>query len=111
MMDRTRPEAVAIEGVFFCKNAATVVKLGEARGAVIALCAGNNLPVYEYAPRRVKQSVVGFGGAEKEQVRKMVMTLLALREEPREDESDALAIALCHLHSRTGVAALMAKPI
>lgn len=111
IIDRTRPEAAAIEGIFFCKNANTAVVLGEARGVVIAACAEKGLPVYEYAPRRVKQAIVGNGAAEKMQVRKMVMALLALKEEPQEDAGDALALALCHLHGRTGVAALMAKPI
>ena len=111
LIERTRPEAAAIEGVFFSKNANTAVILGEARGVVIAACAKNGLPVYEYAPRRVKQAIVGFGGAEKTQVRKMVMSLLNLTEEPQEDAGDALALAICHLHSRTGVSALMVKPI
>ena len=111
VIDRTRPEAAAIEGIFFCKNIKTVMMLGEARGVVIAACAVKGVPVYEYAPRRVKQAVVGFGGAEKGQVARMVMSLLALREEPQEDAADALALAICHLHNRTGCAALMPKPI
>lgn len=111
VINRTSPEAVAIEGVFYCKNPRTAVVLGEARGAVIAACASRKIPVYEYEPRRVKQAVVGFGGAEKEQVRKMVMRILNLEEEPQEDAGDAMAIAICHLHSRTGVAALMQKPV
>lgn len=94
-----RPDAAAIEGVFYCKNVRTAVVLGEARGVVIAACASLAVPVYEYSPRRVKQSVAGFGGAGKEQVRKMVMAILGLSEEPGEDESDALAVAICHSHS------------
>jgi crossover junction endodeoxyribonuclease RuvC len=111
IIDRTKPEAAAVEGVFYCKNAGTAMILGEARGVVIATCAARDLPVYEYAPRRVKQAVVGFGGAGKEQMQKMVASLLALRETPQEDASDALALALCHLHSRTGITALMPKPL
>jgi crossover junction endodeoxyribonuclease RuvC len=111
IIDRTEPEAVAIEGIFFCKNVKTAVILGEARGAVIAACASRGLPIYEYEPRRVKQAVVGHGSAEKEQVRKMVMTLLNLSEEPQEDAGDALAIAVCHIHSRTGIQALMPEQI
>lgn len=111
IIERTSPAAVAIEGIFFCKNAKTAVILGEARGAVIAACASRGLPIYEYEPRRVKQAVVGHGAAEKEQVRKMVMTLLGLSEEPQEDAGDALAIAICHLHSRTGIQALMPQDI
>lgn len=111
VIDRTRPDAAAIEGVFFCKNIKTVLMLGEARGVVIAACAVRGIPVYEYAPRRVKQAVVGIGSAEKAQVAKMVMTLLALREEPQEDAADALAVAICHLHNRSGCAELMPEAI
>jgi len=110
-IERSKPDAVAIEGVFFCKNVKTVLMLGEARGVVIAACAARGIPVYEYAPRRVKQAIVGFGGAEKEQVARMLMSMLALQEKPQEDAADALAIAICHLHNRTGCAALMPEPI
>lgn len=108
---RAEPSAAALEGVFYCKNVKTAVILGEARGVAIATCAGHGLPVYEYAPRRVKQAVVGFGAAGKEQVRKMVMTLLGLKEEPQEDAGDALAIAICHLHNAAGLSALSPKTI
>ena len=111
VIERLNPSAVAVEGVFFCKNVKTTLMLGEARGAVITACAVRGLSVYEYAPRRVKQAVSGFGGAEKNQVARMVMSLLALREQPQEDAADALAIAICHLHNLTGYAALMPKPI
>lgn len=111
LVEQWQPEAVAVEGVFFAKNAGTSMILGEARGAVIAACAVRGVPVFEYAPRRVKQAVVGFGGASKDQVRSMVMSLLGLREEPAEDASDALAIAVCHLHSRSGHPALRPQPI
>jgi len=111
VLDRLSPEAVAIEGAFFQKNARTAMILGEARGTVIAACACRGLPVYEYAPRRVKQAVVGFGSAGKEQVRRMVLSILGLREEPPMDASDALAIAICHVHSRSGHKELMPEPI
>lgn len=111
IIERYKPDCVAIEGVFFCKNVRTAVILGEARGASIAACAANGLSVYEYAPRRVKQAVVGYGTASKEQVRKMVISLLNLQQEPREDAGDALAIAICHLHNMTGHAALAPKEI
>jgi len=94
-----RPQAAAIEGVFFSKNVKTAVILGEARGAALAACAARGLPVFEYAPRRVKQALVGYGQATKEQVRGMVVRLLALREEPQEDAGDALALAVCHAQS------------
>ncbi len=111
LIARTQPAEAAIEDVFFCKNVRTAVTLGEARGVVIAACAGAGIPVYEYAPRRVKQAVVGYGAADKSQVRRMVMRLLSLAEEPQEDEGDALAIAICHVNRRSSVAALAPEAI
>ena len=94
-----RPEAFAIEQVFMARNAASALKLGQARGA--AICAGVNygLEVYEYAPRSVKQALVGGGGADKGQVQHMVRVILSLSEEMAEDQSDALAVAICHAHT------------
>lgn len=100
------PDAVAIESIFFCRNARTALLLGHARGVAIAACATASLPVFEYEPRRVKQAVVGFGGASKEQVQQMICSLLGLRVPPPEDEADALAIAICHLHSQGRLAAV-----
>ena len=97
---RTKPDEVAIEGIFFAKNVKTAVILGEARGAVIAACGRAGLPVYEHAPRSVKQALVGFGGAHKGQVGRMVMALLNLKEAPPADAADALGIAICHLQQR-----------
>jgi len=111
LLDATDPAEVAIEASFYAKNARTAELLGEARGAAIAACATRGLPVYEYAPRRIKQAVVGYGAADKSQVRQMVMKLLGLSEEPQEDAGDALAIAICHLHSRSTHAELMPEPI
>ncbi|MDI6775092.1 MAG: crossover junction endodeoxyribonuclease RuvC [Verrucomicrobiota bacterium] len=111
LIARTRPAAVAIEGVFYHENARTAVTLGQARGVAIAACAEKGIPIFEYEPRRVKQAVVGRGEAGKEQLRRMVMTLLNIEKAPPEDASDALALAVCHLHNRTGYAALMPKPI
>jgi len=111
VVERTAPTTAAIESAFFCKNVKTAMILGEARGVAIEACSGLGLPVYEYAPRRVKQAVVGYGSAGKEQVRKMVMSILALEEEPQEDAGDALAVAICHLHNKTGHAALMPEEI
>jgi crossover junction endodeoxyribonuclease RuvC len=110
-IERTAPHAAAVEGAFFFKNAKTAMILGEARGAVIAACAARGVPVYEYAPRRVKQAIVGVGGASKEQVGRMIMSLLGLREMPGDDESDALAIAICHLHGKNRYGALRPEPI
>jgi crossover junction endodeoxyribonuclease RuvC len=106
-----QPEAVAIEGVFFAKNLRTTLVLGEARGAVIAQCARLGVPVYEYEPRRVKQAVVGNGAAAKEQIQRMVMSMLGLPELPQEDAADALALAICHHHNRTRMALLGSQPL
>jgi crossover junction endodeoxyribonuclease RuvC len=105
------PQAVAIEGVFYAKNVKTMLILSHARGAIIAQCTRLGLPVYEYEPRRVKMAVCGFGGAQKEQIQKMVKTLLNLPEMPQNDAADALALAITHLHNRTALAALSAPPI
>ena len=105
------PQAVAIEGVFYAKNVKTMLILSHARGAIIAQCARMGIPVYEYEPRRVKLAVVGTGGAQKEQVQKMVKTLLNLPEVPQNDAADALALAITHLHNRSPLAALSASPI
>lgn len=111
ILKRAAPQAVAIEGVFFSRNLKTTLILGEARGAVIAACAGAGIPVYEYASRSVKQALVGFGGAEKAQVRRMVMSLAGLAAEPAEDEGDALALAICHLQRSRGHRALAQEAI
>jgi crossover junction endodeoxyribonuclease RuvC len=95
-----RPEEVAVERIFMHRNADSALKLGQARGA--ALCATFALcpRVFEYAPRAVKQAVVGSGSAEKQQVQMMVKRLLKLEGSIGADAADALAIALCHAHSR-----------
>jgi len=111
VLSRTRPEAAAIEGGFYCKNARTALVLGEARGVVIAACASAGVPVFEYSPRHVKQALTGFGGAAKEQVGKMICSILGLPKMPRDDESDALAIGLCHIQNQSGIAELRPKPI
>ena len=108
---RHQPDAVAVEGVFFAKFARTALLLGHARGAVIAQCARLGLPVFEYEPRRVKQAVVGQGGAAKGQVQRMIQSILHLPEPPPEDAADALAIAICHIQNRTRIAALGTAPI
>lgn len=95
--------AAAIEGVYYCRNVRTALTLGLARGVVIAACARAGVPIYEYAPRRVKQSATGNGAATKDQVGAMVRRVLALDASPREDEADAMALALAHWHGRTGI--------
>ena len=97
------PEAVAIEGIFHARNVRTAITLGEVRGVVLAVCAAAGIPVFEYAPREVKQAVVGWGAASKEQVAKMVGSVLGLAEPPTTDAADALGVAICHAHQRTGL--------
>jgi crossover junction endodeoxyribonuclease RuvC len=98
-----RPEAAALEGGFFFKNAKVAMVLGEVRGTAISACAAAGVPVYEYSPRRAKQNVTGWGAAPKEQVAKMVKAVLGLEEMPPPDATDALALALCHLQSSRGL--------
>jgi len=93
------PDEVAVEDVFVAANPASALKLGQARGVAIAAVVGRNLPVAEYAARRVKQAVVGTGRASKEQVQHMVRTLLRLPGQPAADAADALAIAICHVNT------------
>ena len=97
IIERHQPAAVAVEGVFFGKNARTAVVLGHARGAILLAAALRELPVAEYPPAEVKSAVVGTGRATKEQVGFMVRKLLKLREAPRpSDAADGVAVALCH---------------
>lgn len=95
-----RPDEVAIERVFMHRNADSALKLGQARGAALSGTFAARPRVFEYAPREVKLAVVGTGGAQKEQVQLMVKRLLNIAGPLAEDAADALAIALCHAHSR-----------
>jgi crossover junction endodeoxyribonuclease RuvC len=95
-----RPEEVAIEGVFMHRNADSALKLGQARGAALSATFAARPRVFEYAPRAVKLAVVGTGAAQKEQVQLMVKKLLRISGPLGADTADALAIALCHAHSR-----------
>ncbi len=100
LLDRHRPDAVAVEEVFFSKNARTALSVGHARGVVLLAVAQRGIPLFHYKPTQVKQAVTGYGGADKRQVQEMVRMLLGLDAIPRPDDAaDALAIALCHLHS------------
>lgn len=109
LVDRWGPVAVAVEGGFFHRNARTAMILGQARGA--AICACGATPVFEYAPRKVKQAVVGYGAADKSQVAAMVVRILSLAADPPEDAADALAIAVCHVQTCSGHVALAPQPI
>ena len=101
LLEEYRPDEFAIEEVFLAKNANSALKLGQARGAAIVAASLRELVVNEYAARRVKQSVVGNGNADKTQVQMMVQLLLNLTSKPQADAADALAIALCHANTRT----------
>ena len=100
IIEQHDPAEVAVEQVFMAKSAGSALKLGQARGAAIVAAVHRGLPVFEYSARRIKQSVVGTGAANKEQVQHMVRTLLKLPSAPQADAADALAAALCHAHTR-----------
>jgi len=94
------PEVVAIEEVFYAVNAKSALKLGQVRGVAMLSASAAGLPIAEYAPLSIKAAVVGYGRAEKSQVQHMVTRLLKLAEVPKsEDAADALAIAICHVHT------------
>ena len=106
-----RPDAVAVERLFFAQNVTTAMTVGQARGVVLLAAAQRGLPVAEYAPSEVKQAVVGYGKADKRQIQEMVRIMLGLETIPRPDDAaDALAIAICHVQvapfrERTGAQA------
>jgi len=98
IIQQFKPDDAAIEDVFVSKNVASALKLGQARGALIAACGAHGLRVSPYSPTKVKQAVVGFGRAEKDQIGHMVRMLLHPPEPLPEDAADALAVAICHAH-------------
>ncbi len=100
LIEQHQPDQAAVEQLFFNKNVRTALAVGQARGVTLLALAQANLPIYEYTPLEVKQAVTGHGRADKAQVQQMVTLLLSLSKVPRPDDvADALAIALCHLHS------------
>lgn len=110
LIHKHAPDCAAIEGVIFVQSYRTAITLGAARGAAILALAERGVPIFEYAPRRVKQAVVGRGGADKTQVGFMVRALLGLTENPPPDAADALAIGLTHFQAHS-TAALGAKAL
>jgi crossover junction endodeoxyribonuclease RuvC len=101
LIRETGPEAMAVEELFFSRNVTTALSVGQARGVVLLAAAQAGLPVYEYKPAEVKQALVGYGNASKAQMQEMVRMMLGLAEAPRPDDAaDAIAVAICHLHSR-----------
>lgn len=95
-----KPDIVAVETVFMARNAGSALKLGQARSAALCATFAYELEVYEYAPREIKQAVVGTGAATKEQVQHMIVAMLQLNATPSPDAADALATAICHGHQR-----------
>src|SRR3990167_9789503 len=100
MMELHQPKEAAIEQVFMHQNPNSALKLGQARGAAIVAC--GNISVAEYSARQIKQSVVGYGAADKNQIQHMVKRLLNISHTLQVDAADALAVALCHAHMRFG---------
>jgi crossover junction endodeoxyribonuclease RuvC len=100
VLQAERPDSVAVEDIFLARNTRVALQLGQVRGAALVPVLKAGLEIHAYAPRLVKKAVVGYGAAEKEQVRRMVCLLLGLRDAPPSlDASDALAVAICHAHA------------
>ena len=94
------PESVAVEELFFSRNVTSALSVGQARGVVLLAAAQAGLTVYEYKPNEVKQALVGYGNADKKQIQEMLRIMLRLEDIPRPDDAaDAVAVAVCHLHS------------
>jgi len=98
VMREHKPTVCVVEGLFFAQNLKTAIIMGEARGAAMAVIAEVGLDIFEIAPRKVKQAIVGYGGAQKLAVAKMVQRMLGLAELPEPDAADALALAIAHAH-------------
>lgn len=106
-----RPETAAVEKLFFQKNVSTALAVGQARGVALLALAQAGVPAAEYSPREVKLAIAGYGGAGKRQMQAMVRALLGLSEPPHPDDAaDALAVAICHLHTRRSPLAAEATP-
>ncbi|MBQ2931455.1 MAG: crossover junction endodeoxyribonuclease RuvC [Clostridia bacterium] len=104
MIERVKPDAVAIEELFFYNNQKTAINVAQARGVLVLAAKNYGIPVFEYTPLQVKQAVVGYGRAEKTQVQQMTKAILGLSEVPKPDDTaDALAIAICHAHTGKNV--------
>ena len=96
VLERARPDEVAVEDVFTARNARSALLLGHARGVVLGVAGSRSLPVHAYPPATVKQAVAGHGRADKQQIQRMVQVLLNLGALPGADEADAMAVAICH---------------
>ena len=110
LLVRHRPDCVAVENLFHARNVRSALKLGHARGVALLAASEAGIPVVEYAPAEIKRAVVGYGRAEKSQMQQMVKLLLGLAAPPSpHDAADALAVAICHVHSTTGAIAQRAR--
>lgn len=99
VVQKFQPDVLSVEEAFYATNVKVALKLGQVRGVVLLIGEKNNLEISEYSPRLIKQTVVGYGNAEKHQVQEMVRVLLRMKEAPQpHDAADALAIAICHFH-------------
>ena len=106
LLARHRPDCVAVENIFYARNVRSALRLGHARGVALLAAAEAGLAVVEYSPAEIKRAVVGYGRAEKRQVQSMMRLLLGVELDSWPlDASDALAVAICHLHSTTGTIA------
>ncbi|MFA5927708.1 MAG: crossover junction endodeoxyribonuclease RuvC [Candidatus Margulisiibacteriota bacterium] len=102
LIKKLKPDELSIEQLFFNKNITTAISVAQARGVILLCAAQNDLLCGEYTPPQIKLAVTGYGKAEKKQVQYMVQKLLCLEKIPKPDDAaDALAVAICHLHSRT----------
>lgn len=100
IIKKTKPQYLSIEKIFYNSNAKTAINVSQARGVLLLCSIKNNLEIFEYTPLQVKQSVVGYGRAEKKQIQEMTKIILNLRQIPKPDDTaDALAMAICHAHS------------
>lgn len=96
-----RPQSGAVEKLFFRRNVTTAISVGQARGVILLAMVQNGVKLKEYTPMQIKQAVTGWGGAQKQQIQEMVRALLELDEIPKPDDAaDALAVAICHIHSQ-----------
>jgi len=101
LIKKYQPRESAVEDIFFFKNVKTVIKVSQSRGAILLMLEQLGVKIFEYTPLQVKQSITGYGRAEKKQIQLMVKNILKLKNIPKPDDTaDAIAIALCHLQSR-----------
>lgn len=104
VIERYRPEVLSIEKLYFNTNTTTAIDVAQARGVILLAARKHNIPIYEYTPLQVKQSVTGYGKAEKAQVMELTRRLLGLEKTPKPDDTaDALAVAICHCHSASSL--------